>query len=254
MDVRLFDRDTRNVSLTSAGAALLPVAERLVGDFDHAFAELAQLFAGERGRLVIGALPSLAATLLPRLIKDFQASHPLVEIVVRDTLSGALERQFQERQIDLALIALSQPSEELDFTPIAAEPFGLVCAKGSPLSGDGAIGWEVFTHHPFIAMAPLSSVRITTDLAFSQVGINAKPLFECAHLATLGGLIEAGLGVSALPKSTLPLLGSGPFEWRQLNNPSVERTIGLAKPARRSLSPAADAFARYIAKASTSHF
>jgi LysR family carnitine catabolism transcriptional activator len=254
IDARLFDRDTRNVTLTAAGGALLPVAERLVGDFDHAFAELAQLFAGERGRIVIGALPSLAAKLLPRLIKDFQGSHPQVEIVVRDTLSGALERQFQERQIDLALIALSQPSDELDFTPIVTEPFGMICASGADPGGDGPIGWDVFTRHPFIAMAPLSSVRIATDLAFSQVGINAKPLFECAHLATLGGLIDAGLGISALPQSTLAQLGQAPFAWRPLNNPTVERTIGLAKPARRSLSPAAEAFSRHIVRESVAHF
>lgn len=250
IDARLFDRDTRNVTLTTAGAAMLPVAERLVGDFDHAFAELAQLFAGERGRLVIGALPSLAATPLPVLIREFQQTHPLVEIVVRDTLSGTLERQFQERQIDLALIALSQPSAELDFEPIVTERFDLICAGGSDLDQPGPIGWDIFTQHPFIAMAPLSSVRIATDLAFAQVGINAKPLFECAHLATLGGLIKAGLGISALPRSTLPLLGGGSFGWRQLESPTVERTIGLARPARRSLSPAAEAFARHISRSS----
>jgi LysR family carnitine catabolism transcriptional activator len=252
MDTRLFDRDTRNVTLTMSGAALLPVAERLVGDFEHAFAELSQLFAGERGRLVIGALPSMAATLLPPLIKGFQQSHPHIEIVVRDTLSGTLERQFQERQIDLALTAISEPIEELDFTPIATERFGLVAAPGSGLDGDDAIGWGVFTAHPFIAMAPLSSVRISTDLAFSRAGIDAKPLFECAHLATVGGLIEAGLGISALPKSTLALLGPGRFIWRQLD-PPVERTLGLARLARRSLSPAAAAFARHIAANSASY-
>ncbi len=253
MDARLFDRDTRNVSLTTSGAALLPVAERLVGDFEHAFTELAQLFAGERGRLVIGALPSMAATLLPRLIKDFQQSHPRVEIVVRDTLSGTLERQFQERQIDLALIAISQPLEELEFTPIATEPFGLVCAANSATNNEDPISWDVFTTQPFIAMAPLSSVRIATDLAFSKVGVEAKPLFECAHLATVGGLIEAGLGISALPRSTLPLLGPGQFVWRPLT-PLVERTLGLARLARRSLSPAAAAFARHITMYSASYF
>lgn len=253
MDARLFDRDTRNVELTTSGVALLPVAQRLVADFDHAFAELAQLFAGERGRLVVGALPSMAATLLPRLIKDFQKSHPLVEIVVRDTLSGTLERQFQERQIDLALTALTEPSDLLDFTPIATEAFGLVCAADSPLNDPSPIGWDIFLEHPFIGMASLSSVRIATDLAFSRSGIDAKPLFECAHLATVGGLIEAGLGISALPPSTLPLLGSGNFAWRPLESPIAERTLGLARLARRSLSPAAEAFAKHIAAHSGTH-
>lgn len=254
MQVRLIDRDTRNVSPSEAGLALLPVAERLLGDYDHAFAELAQHLSGERGRLVIGALPSLAARLLPELIRNFQRRHPLVEIVVRDTLSGALEQQFLSREIDLALIALSQPSIDLDFTPIATEPFGLICAPGSTLDQDGATTWAAFADHPFIAMAPLSSVRIATDRALLHVGIDARPLFECAHLATLGGLIEAGLGISAVPRSTVPQLGGAAFRWRPLSDPVVERTIGLARLARRSLSPAAEAFAQHVIVESVSYF
>lgn len=206
---------------------------------------MAQLFAGERGRLVIGALPSLAARLLPRLIKTFQHQHPAIEIVVRDTLSGTLERQFQERQIDLGLIAQSQDLGQLEFTPIATEPFGLVCAAGSDLDQSGDARWDALSGHPFIAMAPLSSVRIATDLALSRMDAEVKPLFECTHLATVGGLIEAGLGISVLPRSTLPLLEPGRFAWRRLI-PVAERTLGLAKLSGRSLSPAAAAFARHI--------
>lgn len=246
LGVRLFDRDTRSVTLTVAGNALLPVVDRLTGDFDHAFAELAQNFAGRRGRVVVGALPSMAAKLLPGLIRTFQHDNPLVEIVVRDTLSGTLERQFQERQIDLALIALSQNIDALVFTEIMTEPFGLVCAVGSVLDRSEPADWNIFNDRPFIAMAPMSSVRTATDTAFAQAGITVPALFECAHLATVGGFIEAGLGVSALPRSTLPLLGCPDIVWRPLRSPTVNRTIGLARLAGRSLAPAAQAFADHI--------
>ena len=55
--VRLFDRNSRNLRLTAAGAALLPTVERLTADFDLAFRELAQTFDGQRGRVIVGALP-----------------------------------------------------------------------------------------------------------------------------------------------------------------------------------------------------
>ena len=72
LGVRLFDRNSRNVMLTTAGAALVPIVERLTADFDLAFRELDQTFSGERGRVVVGALPSIAADFLPRAIANRQ--------------------------------------------------------------------------------------------------------------------------------------------------------------------------------------
>src|SRR3984885_13112821 len=59
LGVKLFDRDTRNVTLTPAGAQLLPIAERLLHDFDLAFSDLALAFSGQRGRVTVGAMPSI---------------------------------------------------------------------------------------------------------------------------------------------------------------------------------------------------
>jgi LysR family transcriptional regulator, carnitine catabolism transcriptional activator len=254
MGVRLFDRDTRNVSLTAAGTALLPVVERLSADFEQSFSALAQTFAGERGRVVVGALPSIAATLLPELICSFRRTHPGVEIIVRDTLSRSIEGQFMDRHVDLGLIALSGPDDQFDFTPILTEPFGLVSLAGGPLDTEGSARWELFATHPFIAMAAMSSVRHITDAALIEAGVGATPLFECAHLATVGGLIAAGLGISALPRSTLTLLGGHTFSWRPLDHPSVSRTIGLAKLAKRSLPAAAEAFAQHIVTYASQRF
>jgi DNA-binding transcriptional LysR family regulator len=76
----------------------------------------------------------MAAKVLPSQIRKFRLRHPLAKIVERDILSDTLERQFQERQIDTALIALSQILDALEFSPIVTEPFGLVCPADSALS------------------------------------------------------------------------------------------------------------------------
>ncbi|MFM5931947.1 MAG: LysR substrate-binding domain-containing protein [Novosphingobium sp.] len=238
----LFDRDTRNVRLTAAGEALLPVVQRLLTDFDHAFSELSLSFSGERGRVVVGALPSLAAGFLPKVIAEFRATHPGVEIAVVDTLSGAIETRFRERQVDLALIAQNQESDDIAFLPIFDEEFGLICQATDELAESSDVTWDIFGSRPFIAMAALSSVRRTTDAAFAQIGREVEPLFECAHVTTVGGLVSNGLGISALPKSVLPLLGQTNLVWRPLAQPVVSRTVGVANWRHFSLSPAAKAF------------
>lgn len=244
--LKLFDRDTRNVALTPAGRALLPVASRLVGDFDLAFVELGRTFAGERGQVVVGAMPSLAANLLPPIVAGFQQSHPSVNIIVRDTLSGSIEEQFKQSHIDLALIAPLRKSEAYHFTPVMDDEFGLVTRHDGAGAAAGPATWQDLRDRPFIAMARESSVRFFADRGFSLAGVSAHLRYECAHLTTVGGLIEAGLGISALPKSTIALLGSSRIVWRRLEGPVVARTIGLARVAHRALSPAAEMFAKAV--------
>lgn len=245
LEVRLFDRNSRNVELTSAGEALLPIVERLTADFDHAFSELAQNFAGERGRVVLGALPSVAAGMLPSLLASFHATHPQVDITLRDSISGALLQQLNERQIDLAITTQTDEAD-LIFTPLMQDDMMLVVAAGGPHDIGEPASWALLGEHPFIAMAPRSSVRELTDVVMARANVSSKPLYECTHLSTVGALIEAGLGITALPRSTLDMLQRGRIAARPLIDPVVERTIGIARAAGRSLSPAADAFLQHL--------
>lgn len=243
LGVRLFDRNSRNVRLSSAGAALLPTVERLTGDFDQAFRELKQTFEGQRGRVVVGALPSVAANLLPRVIARFRQSHPHVEIILRENLTSGLYQSLQDRMIDFAISIEPNAQAEIDFMPMLEDACVLVChARDAGAIPDPA-PWSVFRDMPFIGMEPRSSVRMLTDAAFARADIVTPALFECSQLATVGGLIAAGLGISLLPQSTLPLLANNAdIAWRAMQPPLASRRIGVSRMAGRTLSPAAQAF------------
>lgn len=245
LDVRLFDRNSRNVSLTAAGEALLPIVERLTADFDHAFTSLQQSFAGERGRVVVGALPSVAAGVLPQLIATFHQAYPLVEITLRDHLSGALYQQMTDRQLDLA-ITTPPDADGFRFEPLMEDDYVLVCRAGHAADRAEAADWAIFAETPFLAMEPRSSVRAFTDTALVKAGVTAKPLYECAQLATMGGLLAAGLGISALPRSTLAMLGHDTLVARPLTAPDMRRTVGIAWLAERTLPPPAAAFLQHF--------
>lgn len=244
LGVRLFDRTSRKVALTGAGDMLLPTVERLLADFDHAFAALSKDLTGMRGRIVIGALPSFAAATLPQFIKGFISVSPSVEIVVRDEIAGTLYRQLRDGQVDIAFV--TQP-EDTDFTfePLLTDRCVLVFQAGSVHDQPGPAPWSEVAGTPFLAMAARSSVRELSDAALAQAGISIKPLYEVTQLVTMGGLIAAGLGLTVLPQSTIKMLANRAIAWRPLEAPVVERRIGLAQVAGRSLSPAAAAFREY---------
>ena len=242
LGVRLFDRNSRNVHLTSAGAALLPIVERLTGDFDLAFRELTQTFEGQRGRVVVGALPSVTINLLPKAIAAFRQTHPQVEIIVRENPAGGLYQSLHDRMIDFAVSTPPAAADGFAFEPLFDDDCILVCRPADAAAIPDPAPWRIFRELPFIGMEPRSSVRMLTDAAFAKADIVTPALYECAQVATVGGLISAGLGVSLLPRSTLPLLaGGGAVAWRTMRPPRVSRTIGVSRLQDRTLAPAAEA-------------
>ncbi len=239
---RLFDRDTRNVELTPAGRELAPIARRILGEFEGAFSELAQFVEGRSGRVTVAALPSIAAAILPATIQRFRHAHSQVDFTIRDALSDVIVSAVDEGHADLGVTVRPPLSERLAYRPLLSDDFVLVCRVDDPLAGDGAVPWSVFEGQAFIAMASSSSVRAMTDAAFMQAALAVKPLYECEHIATAGSLIAAGLGVTALPRLTLPLIGFARMSVRPLEQPILSRSIGVVTRIGRSLSPAAQAF------------
>jgi LysR family transcriptional regulator, carnitine catabolism transcriptional activator len=239
---RLFDRTTRSVVLTPTGRELLPIAERLVAEFDGSFGELARFVDGQRGRIAVAALPSIAAVLLPPAIARFREGRPEVEVAVLDGLAGSVLDAVAEGRADIGLTIRPSPRATLAYRPLLSDEFGLVCRPDDELAGVGPLPWSAFEGRPFVAMAPESSVRQMTDAAFLQAGLAIPPLYGCAFLGTTGHLVEAGLGVTALPRLTLPLLGRLDLVWRRLERPVMRRQMGVVTRAGRTLAPATEAF------------
>jgi LysR family carnitine catabolism transcriptional activator len=246
LGARLFDRDTRTLQLTPAGEALLPIAERLLRDAGLGFDQIAQFIKGGRGRLAIAALPSLAAIRLPAAIAGFIREWPDVDFEVLDGLSERVESAVADGRADLGLAIPPAPERDLDYQEIVQDPFGLVCPHDHPFAQDPAPAWSLLTEAPFIAMSSHSSVRRMTDAAFVQIGTPVQPRYECAHLSTAGALIAQGLGVSALPRLALPLLGPVDLAWTPLSEPALSRSIGIVT-RREGTSALARRFADYLA-------
>jgi DNA-binding transcriptional LysR family regulator len=239
---RLFDRDTRNVELTPAGRALIPIAKRIVGEFESSFGELAQFVNGNVGQIAIAALPSIAASILPEAIRQFRCNRPKVDILIHDGMSHAITEAINEGKVEIGVGARPSTSDRVIYRPLLSDDFVLVCRNDDPLVDRRKAAWSIFQGRPFVAMIDSSSVRALTDATFLQLGLEVKPLYECAHIATAGNLIAAGLGISALPRLTLPLIASNAVTAIPLERPAIKRSIGIITRPGRSLSPAAECF------------
>ena len=247
LEVRLFDRDTRNLRPTASGLVFARLAERLVNTAEDVLAEFEMHASARRGRLTIAGLPSVTAGLLPTLLRAFIDDHPDVDLHIMDAPSGGVIDAVELGAADIGFTA-GTPSarSRLTFQPLFDEEFVAIGAPDGPLRDQRPYGWQEILAMPFIAMAPGTSVRELIDAACQRVGHTLAPRFEVAHLATTGAMIAQGLGVTALPTLTLPVLRMNELVERRMEGFGVRRRIGLVRHPSRSLSPLARAFLEHV--------
>ncbi|PZG08652.1 LysR family transcriptional regulator [Nonomuraea aridisoli] len=251
LGARLLERDTRNVQLTAAGQETLRVAEEIVDSHRSGMKQLRRFLLGESGVVAMATLPSVAAVLLPRLISAFRRQRPAVSVRIMDGLERAVLGRVLNGDADFAVTTVGAASDRLDQRPLIRDRFRAVLPAGHPLARRDEVAWEDLAGEPFLAVGPESSVRRLTDAAFEQAGAEVRPAAEASNVATVGGLVAAGLGVSAMPALVLPLLGPGHVVHRELVGPVVERRLDVVVRARQALPPAAAAFLDLLDEART---
>ncbi|QBP75621.1 LysR family transcriptional regulator [Herbaspirillum huttiense] len=235
---RLFERDTRNVSLTPEGEVFVEVARQLVADMEAALADMNDYVARRKGRVAIAALPSLAAGWLPPVLAAYRQRHPGVAVELFDAISDQCLDLLRQGKADIALTAPGPNLLEFTTQPLCADPFYLVCRKDHALAGKRRIKVAQLAGCEMIHLARSTSVRQHLD-AVLRPGAVIHTGLEVEHLATLAALIESGLGVSVVPELTL-------FQFRLPNlvaipvdAPELVRPLLIVTPKERSLSIAA---------------
>ena len=249
LGVRLFDRTTRSVQLTGAGQVLVEQATLLCRQADEAVQAVRNVADLAVGQVVMAALPSLAATVVPVAFARFAALHPGVRLQVVDTLSGPAFDLVRAGQVEFALTAANPAYADLDYTPLASDGFVLLMRPDHPLAvQQGPLPWASVADLTHISMPLPSSVRQYADAALLQHRVRFAPRYEVEHLATINAMVAAGLGVAALPELAAAVAPNTGLVQRRLVEPDMPRPIGLVTRRGRSLSPASAAMVTMLSE------
>ena len=252
LGAKVFDRDTRSVSLTPAGLELLPIARRIVLEFSDSMSELSQFMEGRRGRVRVSALPSMAQSMLVEAIAGFTRTHPQVEFLLRVDPAETVLRLIEGRDVDVGLTVQPPPDGRFSYQHLQDDEFVLICRADDPLAlqtpRDRTLNWDVFAKRRFIAATSGSNTRAATDAAFMRAGVTVRPSHEVAssNLPLIGALVAAGLGLSVLPASTLACLNQSTLVARRLGKPRMQRKVGIVTLAERTLSLATTRFCEHL--------
>jgi len=244
---RLFDRSTRKVELTPVGTQLLPIARRVLEEFETACSELAQFIEALKGNINVAAMPSVAATLLPQAITKFRQSYPNVDFRITELQSPNIAEAVADGACDFGVSVQPSRNSRVAYRPLIDDDIYLVCRADAPIAARKSVPWAVFKDLPFIAMVPGCSIRAIAESVFRKLEFDIKPHYECQHLSTAFSLIDAGLGISAM--SSLMILHQakyGNLVALPLIQPAASRPIGIVTRVGRSVSPAAQQFLKTL--------
>lgn len=236
LGLRLFDRTTRSLLLTADGRDLAAVAEDLVRDFEAALGGIAARATGQRGRVAIAVLPSIAATVLPGALRGFARDFPEIDVGVHDVLQDRAIALARNGAVDFAITTQPASYAELQYEEVSSDPFFLVCPRNHALARKKSVTWREIAAHPFVGLSSTTSVRRFSEVAFGQAEAVIHPRYEVEQIPSAVALVAAGLGVTALPALTLAMFSRRGVVVRPIREPAVRRRIGVLTLRQRSLS------------------
>jgi DNA-binding transcriptional LysR family regulator len=232
----LLRRARGNITLTPAGEALLPLARRILADVDTARREVQDLTGLRRGRVRIGATPSLLSSLLADALARFHEDFPGIELSVTQGGSRDLMGDLAGGELDFALIVLplQEGDPSLETQPLLSEELMVTTSVTRPLPlCQGEVRITDLRTQPLVMFRKGYDLRDATIAAWRRAGLEPRFAIEGGEMDAVLRFVEAGLGVAVVPSVVLP--GRPGVVGYPLARPGLRRTVALAR--RKDVQP-----------------
>jgi DNA-binding transcriptional LysR family regulator len=249
----LFDRSRRTIRLTAAGAALLPEARRLLTDLDETVRMVRSVGDGTVGRLAVGFVPSAINGVLPDLLREFRATHPAVELTLREMPPDPLLRAVHDGRLDVAVLYLPISEPDLAQRRLASEDLLLALPEAHPAAAATTIALTDVAGEPFVLPErhDVPGLHAAITALFADAAFTPRIAQRGVWLIqTVLGLVAAGIGLAVVPSSAAsvnrrgvilrPLGGRNPqldvaAIWRRDNTSSpLKGLLSIMEPSDRS--------------------
>ena len=236
---RLFDRTTRRVTLTSVGRHFWPRARSLLDGLENSLLGIREFASTRTGEVTVACVASAVYYFLPRVVRRYHEQYPGIRVRILDEGSNDVLSSVLRGDADFGVDFVGTQEPEIDFQPVLREPFVAACRRDHPLARRRKVTWSELSDYDYMTVSRSSGNRLLIDAALANNARRPRWFYEVRHVSTLLGLVEAGLGVAAVPRLAMPEAGHPTLASLPLIEPSITRTLGLVRRRGRSLSPAA---------------
>ena len=239
LGVRLFQRTTRKVDLTAVGREFSRRANELLNGLEESLLGIRDVAGRVTGEVTVACIPSAVRFFLPDFLKEYHRRYPGIVVRLIDQGANDVLSTVVRSEADFGLNYIGTQDPQLDFEPLLKEVFVLACLRDHPLASKRKVRWAELVAHDYMSVTKASGNRYLLDMALTGKAARPRWFCEAQHVSTLVSLVEAGLGIAAVPELAMP---SGPHPSLvsvPLVDPSIARTVGLIRRVGHRLPPAA---------------
>jgi DNA-binding transcriptional LysR family regulator len=249
LDVALFDRSGGRVSLTQAGAALLPFAEKLAALSEQARETVAATTGGNVGRLALGASQTIGQYLLPRLIAGFLQENPKVQISVMGGNTQTILEALAEHRVQLCLIEGPAMRRDVQVEPFMEDHMVCVVPSGHEWA-DEEVDVKELQQALLVTRELGSGSRRIVEQALERAGLEVKKLRLAMTFDSTEGLlsaVEAGLGIAFVSRwAVRNQLALGTLKLARVRGLNLARMFSLATAAGPEPAGIVRTFQRFV--------
>lgn len=248
LETRLFERVPTGVVLTPHGELVVAAAHDITGRHDQLRADLAGRLDPDSGTVRLAFLDSMSTSLVPRLLREFHAEAPAVRVLLTQEPHHEMARDLDSGAVELAITSWL-PEGPFGWIPLQEERLVLVVPPHHRWEGRRRIALDDLADEELVTTPQGFGYRALVDDLLATAGVSPAVSFESADLATIEGLVSAGLGVAVLPEQFAGHTGTIGIP---LTTSAARRTIGLTWRTDRELAPPAARFVDFAHTAAPS--
>ncbi len=242
LEQKLFHRLGRRVELTEAGEFFLEKARRILLEIENTQNELREAAESGLKKISIGAIPTVAPYLLPRVLIACRAQYPDLQVEILEDFRSSLTTAVIEGAVDMAIVSILSQDERLNHEPLLAEPLVLALPPDHWLVQKPEISIGDLKRESFILLGEASSLAFKVKRFLGDNHFDPTIVARCAQMKTVKSLVSCGLGVSIIPKMTVGSPDEGSLVFRSLADANPMRDLVMIRHKRRYLSKSARQF------------
>lgn len=236
----LFERKPREVVLTDLGELLLERAKEILKLVEDTFSELSD--AGRRGRIRLGAIPTIAPYFLPSLLGSFAEKHPEISVIVQEDTTETLIKRCSQGEIDLAIVALPIIAKYLAIEPLFDEELLLVLPVGHALAERETLTVTDVDGYPFVMLNEAHCLAENIATFCRRQSVQPVTIERTSQLTTVQELVALDHGVSIVPEMARRIDASDRRVYRSFSHEKPARTVAMMWNSYRYQSKAVAAF------------
>jgi DNA-binding transcriptional LysR family regulator len=242
LGARLFERVATGVRPNPNGELVVAAARELTARYEQLRTELAVRLDPDAGVVRLAFLDSMATSLVPQLLREFHESAPRVRVLLSQEPAHDIIDDLRTGAAELAITS-AQPPGEFGWLELQRERLALAVPPHHRLRDRKRVGLHEIADDELVTTpAGFGYTSLVTGL-LAEAGVTPRISFESADLATIEGLVAAGLGVAIVPEQFIGVSGTVGIS---LASAAARRTIGMTWRTEHPPGPAATRFLDFI--------